>query len=343
MVSGLDPLFQRRRLRSELRKAREAAGLKQRDVAPAMDWSLSKLIRIETGAVGISINDLKVLLQLYRVTEPDRVNELLEMARAAKEPAWWSTYREAASSEFLTFLGYESSASIIRNFEPLLMPGLLQTEEYARAALAELVPPVAQDNARLTSQVDALVELRMERQERLSQRSAPPKVFFALDEAVVHRWVGGSDVMRRQLQRLKEALASPEWTIWIVPFSVGLYQRQRGSYVLFEFPADEDEDILYLEGSRGELIIRDDLHETAVYLEAFWRIEQIALKNEDAISLVDHAISRLPVSAPPTISITRSREAAEVPDGNPPEAGSRPRKSRRVREPGATDEPLSES
>lgn len=207
MASGLDPVVQRRRLRVELRRAREAAGLSQREVAPEMDWSLSKLIRIETGAVAISVNDLRVLLQLYRITDPARIEKLVGMARAAKEPAWWWSYRDPdhLSVEFSHMLSYESAASIVRNYQPLLMPGLLQTDEYARATLAEMVPRVA--DATSVTQVDNLVDLRMERQERLKSR--------------------------------------------------------------------------------------DDLQETAIYLEAFWRIEQIARKNENALALVDRAIAGL--------------------------------------------------
>ena len=293
MASSQDPMVQRRRLRAELRKAREAAGLSQKDVAPAMDWSLSKLIRIETGVVGISINDLKVLLQLYQITEPGRIQAMINMARAAKEPAWWAPYKDSISSEFSAFLSYESAASIIRNFEPFLVPGLLQTDEYARATLAALLPPVARTDVETVGQVDSLVELRIERQERLAQRTDQPKVFFAIDEAVLYRWVGGPDVMRRQLERIKSALSAPDFVIWIVPFEAGLYQRLRGAYLLFELPTpDESEDILYLEDLRGELLIRDDFQDAAIYLEAFWNIEQIALKNERAIDVVNQAISR---------------------------------------------------
>ncbi|WP_305784725.1 helix-turn-helix domain-containing protein [Symbioplanes lichenis] len=293
MASSLDPMVQRRRLRVELRKAREAARLSQKDVAPEMDWSLSKLIRIETGAVAISINDLRVLLQLYGITDQARIDTLVGMARAAREPAWWFPYRDRLSTEFATMLSYESAASIIRNFQPLLMPGLLQTEEYARATLAEMVPPLAPDPT-LLGQLDNLVELRLERQERLSSRTDPPKLFFALDEAVLYRWVGGPDVMRRQLERLKDALTETRTTLWIVPFSEGLYQRMRGAYMLLELPTtEENEDVLYIEDFRGEFLIKDDLQETAVYLEAFWRIEQIAWKNEKAVTLVDRALATL--------------------------------------------------
>ena len=294
MTSGQDPMVQRRRLRVELRKARESAGLSQRDVAPAMDWSLSKLIRIESGTVGISINDLRALLQLYRIDDQGRVNDLIAMARAAKEPAWWSPYREFVSAEFAAFLSYESAATIVRNFDPVLMPGLLQTEEYARAALAEMAPRATRADVGILGQVDNLVELRMERQDRLVQRSEPVKVFFAFDQAALYRWVGGPDVMRRQLERIKDALVAPNSTIWIVPYSAGLYQRMRGSYLLFELPtSDGNEDILYIEDFRGEYLIRDDFQDTAAYLEAFWKIEQIASKNEVAIDLVDEAIASL--------------------------------------------------
>jgi transcriptional regulator with XRE-family HTH domain len=295
MATHQDPMVQRRRLRVELRKAREAAGLAQRDVAPEMDWSLSKLIRIETGAVGISINDLRALLHLYGITDPDRQRGLLEMAKAAREPAWWSPYKELVSAEFTSFLSYESSASLIRNFESILVPGLLQTEEYARATLAEMVPPVAQPDSSLLGKVDRLVELRMERQDRIAQRSDRPKRFFAMDESVLYRRVGGPDVMRRQLLRLRDSLADPDVVIWIVPFAAGLYQRMRGPFVLFELPnPEENEDILYLENTRGEMIVRNDHDDAVIYLEAFWGMEQIALKNEAAMALVGKATADIP-------------------------------------------------
>ncbi len=294
MGTGLDPMVQRRRLRVELRKAREAAGLSQRDVAPAMDWSLSKLIRIESGAVGISINDLKVMLQLYGIEDRARIDDLILMARAAKEPAWYSSYKEVISAELAQFLSYESAATIIRNFEPVLVPGLLQTEEYARATLAQMAPSVTNPDPKLINQLDSLVDLRLERQERLSQRDDPPKVFMAIDEASLRRRVGTPEVMSRQLERIKSALTSPEMTIWIVPFGAGLYQMMRGPYVIFELPSpDESEDVLYLEDFRGELLVKDDFTLAAAYLESFWNIEQIALKNEDAITLVEDAIAAL--------------------------------------------------
>jgi transcriptional regulator with XRE-family HTH domain len=134
MTSKPDAPVQRRRLRSELRRARQDAGLTQKDVAEALEWSLSKLIRIEAGAVGISTTDLRALLQHYRINDPKVVDRILSLARAGKEQrGWWTTYRDVTSQQFLTFLGYENSATVILVFQANLIPGLIQDEEYARA------------------------------------------------------------------------------------------------------------------------------------------------------------------------------------------------------------------
>src|SRR6266545_4549959 len=136
MTPVQDAPIHRRRLRSELRRVRKGAGFTQRDVAEAMEWSLSKLIRTESGSVGISTSDLKVLLQHYGVVDPAEVERFLSLARAGKEQrGWWTEYRELAPHQYLTLLGYESSASVIQTLQPLVIPGLLQDEEYARAII----------------------------------------------------------------------------------------------------------------------------------------------------------------------------------------------------------------
>jgi transcriptional regulator with XRE-family HTH domain len=286
---GPDPTVHRRRLRYELRNAREAAGKTQRDVARAMDWSQSKLIRIESGAVNISTNDLRALLGYYEV-DSARIGALVELARAAREVPRWNIYKDVASPEYTTFLGYESSASVIRNFEPLLVPGLLQTEEYARTVLSLIFSQEPQ-------KVDPLVDLRIERQELLVREPAP-SLHFTVDEAVIRRVAGGRDVMRRQLRQMLELSERENVTLRIVPFEKGLYRRQRLPYWLFEFPDPEDGDILYVENPRGEYFIRESSPEeeeggsTVEYLEVFWELEQIARREETPILLQD-AINRL--------------------------------------------------
>lgn len=286
-LAGPDPTIHRRRLRSELRKAREAARKTQRETAQAMDWSMSKLIRIETGDVRVSTNDLRALLGYYDVPA-DRVTHLVEVARAAREPARWSRYRDVASPEFLAFLGYESSAAIIRNFEPILVPGLLQTEEYAREVIAAVDEP---------QHVDSLVDLRIERQELLV-RTPPAEVHFIIDESVIRRVIGSPDVMRRQLLQLKELAEQPHIILRIARFELGMYPKLRTAYVIFEFDAPEDEDVLFIEYPTGDQIIREnspsegDKNDPVEYLQAFWRLEQQAHREETA-AILDHALSQL--------------------------------------------------
>ncbi|MGC1285066.1 MAG: helix-turn-helix transcriptional regulator, partial [Streptosporangiaceae bacterium] len=184
MPTYQDPSFYRRRVREALRKAREAAGITQRDAAAALDWSMSKLVRIEAGSVGISTTDLRALLGLYAIDDENLINQLVDMARASKERPWFSRYQNILSQAFAQYLGYESSAAVIRGFQPLTMPGLLQTDDYARAIL----------EASRASEIEERVDLRMSRQELL-EREEIPAVFYILDEAALHRLVGGPTVM----------------------------------------------------------------------------------------------------------------------------------------------------
>src|ERR1700744_3746927 len=134
------PAVQRRRLRAELRRSRLDAGLTQEQVASAMDWSLSKLIRIENGSVGISTNDLKAVLQHYEITDDKRTAELVSLSRASRERSWWSTYRDSISKRLIQLIEYENAAYITRNFQDLVIPGLLQTTDYIRVSTRQLAP-----------------------------------------------------------------------------------------------------------------------------------------------------------------------------------------------------------
>lgn len=274
---GPDPTMPRRRLRGELRRAREAANMSQRDVAAAMDWSPSKLIRIESGQVNISTNDLRALLGHYGI-DNDRIDALVAVARAAREPTPWSIYRSVASAEYIAFLGLESSASVIRNFEPILVPGLLQTEDYARSVIEML-------EGENRHRVDSLVNLRMRRQEILERENAP-SMHFIMDEAVVRRVVGSPEIMRRQLQEIHRLAEEDRVTVRIVSFERGLYSHQRAPYILLEFPDSEDVDILYVENPQGEYFIREgsseeeDAESPVAYLGSFWELEQIASRDD---------------------------------------------------------------
>jgi transcriptional regulator with XRE-family HTH domain len=273
------PAVQRRRLRAELRRARLDAGLTQEQVAAAMDWSLSKLIRIENGSVNISTNDLKAILQHYKINDENRTSELIALSRAARERSWWSTYRDSAPPRLLQLLEYEAAAFISRNFQPLVMPGLLQTEEYARISIRQLDPRMS------ASRFEALVGIRMKRQELL-QRVDAPLLFFVMDESVVRRIVGGKDVMRRQVQKLIDASQLANVTIEIVPFSAGLLPGLQGQFLIYEFPDAADDDVLYLEHERGTLLSRDDTDEILKLREEFEKLREASLGPEGSIDFL---------------------------------------------------------
>jgi transcriptional regulator with XRE-family HTH domain len=273
------PLVQRRRLRVELKKARQTSGLTQEKVASEMDWSLSKVIRIESGSSGISANDLKALLQLYGVKDPGQVDSLVALARAARERSWWSAYRDVASQSLLQLIEYESEAHAVRQFETLFIPGILQTEDYARAVLQNHY-----DEGPGSEQLRALVELRTRREDLFDAENGP-SFHFVLDEAVVHRLVVGPSVMRRQLRRLVEVANRPNITIEIVPFSAGLHPGMKGPFEIIEFADPPVSDIVYLEGPRVD-IISDDPEEILKYREAFERLAKASLGPRDSLTLI---------------------------------------------------------
>ncbi|MFF1682717.1 helix-turn-helix domain-containing protein [Streptomyces sp. NPDC058256] len=286
----VDPVLQRRRLRERLRQLREAKELTQRDVAEALEWSLSKVIRIETGTVRVSITDFRALLQHYKVTDPAVVNELTELARAARIQPWWDKYKKDAPRGFLHSLAYETNALRIHTFEPALIPGLLQTEEYALTVLELLCPP---------EKATSLAELRLERQERLF-RDNGPDLHFVIDENAITRIVGNPSIMRRQLEHLQEMLDHPQVTLRFMPFGAGLYRHFRTSYVIFEFENPQAETVLYLEPpEEHDSIVREGQQEwdseisPQHYLSNFFGLEGIA-KKEDAPGIIEAAIARLP-------------------------------------------------
>lgn len=308
-----DPAVYKRRLRSELRKARERLGMSQKDAAAAMDWSLSKIIRIEAGTVSISINDLRALLTHYQIQDSEQVDALVDIARKARERSpWWAKYKPYASSELLSYCAYESSAKIVRNFEPLLVPGLLQTEDYARTILRTL------RGSKDPQRINHLVELRLQRQDILSMQDGR-KLHFIMDEAVIRRAVGGPTAMRRQLTYLRDLASRPGISIRVIPFLHGMYRGLRVPYTQFEFSDPQDESILYLENPQGESIIFEQDADVGgdtgqptptVYLEVFWELEQAATR-EQSLVLIEQAISSMPVdvSVRPQVDLTNDESS----------------------------------
>jgi len=254
--------------------------LTQDQVADAMDWSLSKIIRIETGAVGISTNDVRALLSLYGIHSPDRLHELVELARASRQPSWWSKYREDISPQFLQFIEYEQAASVLRTYEPLLIPGLLQTEEYAAGVMRELADP-----GRAAEIIQNRIKIRLTRQ-RLLDQTVPPTSFFVLDESAVRRLVGEQNVAQSQLARLINLANRPSITIEVVPFSVGLHRGMLEQFNILEFPDPEDGDILFRETSRDLILSHDEAGEISGYREVFEHLRNISLGPDNTLAFI---------------------------------------------------------
>ena len=280
MDAAPTPLVQRRRLRTELRRARSAADLTQDQVAQAMDWSISKIIRIETGAVNVSTNDLKALLNLYNILDPDRTSQLIELARAARQTSWWSKYKEAISDQYFQLIGYVEAASVVRSYEPLLIPGLLQTPEYAETIFQKFA-----ESSESSNLIQARMKIRLTRQQ-LFDRPTAPAMFFILDQAAVQRLTGARDIDRDQLDRLIGLASRPNVTIEVIPFSGGLYHGMLESFTIVEFPDPEDSDVLYRETSRETIISRDDAEETSIYREDFEDMRRMSLGADGTLSLL---------------------------------------------------------
>jgi hypothetical protein len=236
-----------------------------------MDWSLSKLIRIETGAVGISTNDLTALLRLYDVKDPKRVRALIAQGKEARQKTWWSKYRSALPPTYFQYIEYETAASIIRTYETLVIPGLLQTEEYA-ATVSRLyrVNPTA-------AQIRTRVEVRMKRQELLLDRPSPPLLFFILDEAVINRLMGSKTLRQAQLEKLIRLADRPAVTIEIIPFSAGLHRGMGENFHILEFGGTADNDVLYFESARDSILSHDTTEEITIYRELFEELRKTSL------------------------------------------------------------------
>jgi transcriptional regulator with XRE-family HTH domain len=273
----------RRRLRVELKRMRTTADLTQRDVAEALYWSPSKVIRIESGQVGISVTDLRALAGLYGLTDERELAALTQLAQGSRRQPF-SEYRDVLQPDVLKFYGYQASASLLRQVEPLLVPGLLQTEEYTRALLR--ASRVAQER------VERIVEIRRERQALLDQTERP-EFFMMLGETVLRQAVGGPDVMKAQLQHLLALAERDRVSIRVLPFELGAHEALNGPFVHLEFPDPADPDVVFLEHSRGTSTFSDDSAQTAEYQVKFFALEDIAPPASEFHRYVDRAIRSL--------------------------------------------------
>ncbi|MFD5032105.1 helix-turn-helix domain-containing protein [Streptomyces sp. NPDC058405] len=237
-------------LRAKARVSREAA-------AKVLDVTPLTIRRMENSEVSLKLPYVRLLLQAYGVAGSE-ADEFVQLVKAANKPGWWHRYRDALPGWFSAYVSLEDEAALIRTYEPHYVPGLLQTEDYARGVLRV----GAHRNA---DELERRVALRIKRQQLLLKPDAPI-LWILLEEAVLRRPVGDADVMRAQIDRLLEATAMPNVTLQIMPFAVGPHLGAFGPFHLFRFDLTELPDVVYTENLTGAVYM-DQRPDVAAYLE----------------------------------------------------------------------------
>ena len=271
------PTLRRRRLGTELKRCREAAGLTQENVSRHFEWHAAKVTRIETARVAVTPRDVKDLLALYGVEDDDYREALMALARQSREKTWLTDYRDLMRPG--NFVGLEQEASSMRAWEPILLPGLLQTEAYMRALMRSgrsSDPPHV---------IDRRVALRLKRQGRLRGPGAL-NLAAIIDESAVRRVIGGSDVMNEQLRSLIDAAQLPNVTLQVLPFDAGEHPFLGGSAALLEFRETTHPDVVYLEGLAGDLY-EEQPSEVGRYRDEFDHLSAMALDHRLSLKMIE--------------------------------------------------------
>lgn len=278
LATGHSPTVRRRQLVAELKRLRESAGLTQEDVAARLDWHHTKVFRIETGRTGPHPNDVRAMLDVYDVTDRVQREALVQLAKDARQRGWWYSYRDVLPGQYEFFIGLEQEAASIRNFELAVVPGLLQTEDYARALVRGGPLELEQEEA------ERRVEVRMTRQQVLAKQDRP-QFWAILDEGAIRRIVGGPAVMRSQLQRLITLSEQAKTTIQIVPYTVGAHPGTVGSFIILGFAESGEIDVVHMETIGGNLSV-DKPEEVQHYATAFDHLRAVALSPDDTRAML---------------------------------------------------------
>lgn len=264
------PTMRRRMLGAELRKIRERQAVTAEATAEVMGWHPSKISRIESGRSGLRTHEVDALLDFYVVQDPDTRAALEILAREGKRRVWWQPYNDVLTPRYLDYISFEAEASAARNFQTVLVPGLLQTPDYARAVIRALKPE------RPADEVNALVDVRLARQNAALSREAPLALWAILDESILHREVGGRVTTAKQLMRLAEAADEPNVTLQVLPFGAGAHAGMLGPFVILKFPAQSALDVVYAEGLASSVYLERDA-DRAAYSATFDRLRAAAL------------------------------------------------------------------
>ncbi|MFJ7219431.1 helix-turn-helix domain-containing protein [Amycolatopsis sp. NPDC098790] len=277
---GRNPVAAQRGLLAELRRLRGAAGLTQKQVAADLEWSLSKVIRIEGGTVGLSITDLKALLARYGVVDLAVIERLSDAARESREKAWWDDHRPYVTPELINYIAVEAAAASMCEYQSFVVPGILQTPAYIRAIGAAFD---ATEDA-----TERAVVMRTERR-RLLTAADPLDAKFVLDQALICRTVGSEDVMREQLDFLCELNRLSNVSIQVALLGRGVTDGMQNSFTIFDLPGQEH--VVYLDQPGAVVLARTDPDEVGRYLDAFDRVK--SSKHSSPASELEATIGRI--------------------------------------------------
>jgi transcriptional regulator with XRE-family HTH domain len=258
------PTVLRMLLGIQLRRLREARNITPEQAGYEIRASRSKISRVEHGRVGFKVRDIEDLLSLYGVTDERERHRMLVLAQQANNQGWWAKYDDIMPDWFESYVGLEQATSLIRTYELQFVPGLFQTEDYARAVTVlghRSAPP---------SEIERRVGLRMQRQDLLATPD-PPRIWAVIDESALRRPVGGRDVMRAQLSHLMEVADLPRVTLQVMPFSQGGHPAAGGSFTIMRFAEPDLPDIVYIEQLTGALYL-DRRDEADNYMEVMNRL-----------------------------------------------------------------------
>jgi transcriptional regulator with XRE-family HTH domain len=260
VASNVNPTVRRRRLGQELRRLRELKGMTAEEVAERLLVSQSKISRLENGRRSISQRDVRDLCGVYEVEDHRIVDSLMQMAKDSRQQGWWHSFGDIPYS---VYIGLETDAASLRVYDPQVVPGLLQTKQYAEALIAGALPETP------PAEVEKRVQVRMRRQERISTEENPLRLWTVLDEAALRRVVGNRSLMRDQLEQLVEQSQLPHVTVQVIPFDMGAHPGLNGQYAILEFPDAADSSVVYIEGVTSDLYLEkaNDVQKYSVMYE----------------------------------------------------------------------------
>ncbi|WP_371660865.1 helix-turn-helix domain-containing protein [Streptomyces sp. NBC_00280] len=271
------PTVRLRRLAAELRRLRAATDLTREEVTEKTGINAATLYRVEKAQAKPQKRTLLALLDLYEAAEEQRAN-LLAIQRGSDDRGWLRPYHAELYEEYAAYIGFEAEAHTVRNYESLFIPGLAQTEPYARAVIRGVLPTASQ------KAIEQRVQVRMERQALLAKED-PLRLWAIVDEAAVRRMVGSSEVMREQALHLLQLVQEPHITFQVIPFDKGAHVGMSGSFVHMDFPDPADPEVVYVDTRAGDVFLESEA-ELRHYKSMFEHLQAVAMGPNDSADLL---------------------------------------------------------